>query len=153
MYKRVLTLGLGAFVVMMITAPGLLFADEFNPCTAIDKILEFKTGLELSDKQQKKLTEINITIVKKMCEAKKQAEIRKTEIDDFTANWASMHGTAVNHIIKEYYDYLAEFKRLELEAIVRARAILSHEQLQKFSELSSIEAMMLMFHDQLAGAY
>ena len=147
--------GVTIFVALMIGAPGMLYADnlQVTPCTAIDKILEYRTGLELSDKQVKQLTIINKTIVTRMCEAKKQAEIRKTEIDDFTANWANMHGTAVNYLIKEYYDYLAEYKRLELQAISRARAILEQEQLKKFTELSSIETMMLLFHDQLAGMY
>lgn len=155
MFKKLMKLGVVTFIALIVSMQGIVYAGDLQTGTgtAIDKILEYKTGLELTDKQVKKLTKANVKIVSKMYEAKRQAEIRKTEIDDFTANWTSMHGTAVNHLIKEYYGFLADYKRLELEAISKARAILERDQLRKYTELSSIEIMMLMFNDQLAGMY
>jgi hypothetical protein len=142
-----------AAIVLIIASPAMMCAQETQPVTAIDKILNYKYGLQLTESQLHKLDMVNQTIVTKIIETKKQADIRKMEIDNFTANWSNTHGTAVNHIIQEYYDYLAELKKLELEAIIKAKAILTRDQLKRFTELSSIETMMLRVENELAVLY
>lgn len=153
MLKKILISLTVILLVLFVGAPAMSFAQEYQPKTAIDKIFEFQIGLGLSDAQMRTLTIVNRTIIQKMVEAKHQADLRKAEIDKFTSNWSSMHGTAVNHIIKEYYDFMTELKRLELEAITKAKTILDSDQLKKFSELSSIETMMIKVEGQLAGMY
>jgi hypothetical protein len=153
MYKASKIMIFGLIAALILGAASMANAQVQKPVTAIDKIFEYQNGLNLTDSQVRKLNIVNLTITEKMLEIMKQADLRKTEIDEFTSNWSSMHGTAVNHIIKEYYGFMAELKKLELEAISKARAILSAEQLRKFSELSSIETMMIKIEDQLAGTF
>jgi hypothetical protein len=141
-------------LVMVIAAPSLLMAQVTQasiPKTPIDKILTYKNGLDLTDSQIHKLTIINRTLVDKMIQVRAQAQIRKMEIDEFTSNWSNMHGTAVNHIIDEYYDFLAELKKLELEAIMKTKAVLSREQIKKYTELAAIESMIIKLDAGLAA--
>ena len=145
---------ISAVVLALVTAaPVTLHAGNNIPTTAISKVLNYKNGLQLTESQIKKLTIIDRTIVDKMIQTKGQAQIRKMEIDKFTSNWTNMHGTAVNHTIKEYYQYLAKLKELELEAIMKTKAILTRVQLKKFVELASIEAMIIKLESELASTY
>lgn len=145
---------ISAVVLAMVTAaPTALLAGNNIPTTAISKVLDYKNGLQLTESQIKKLTIIDRTIVDKMIQIRGQAQIRKMEIDEFTSNWSSMHGTAVNHIIKEYYQYLAKLKELELEAILKTKAVLTREQLKKFVQLASIEVMIIKLETELASTY
>ena len=141
------------WAILYIGWPAGADAHVQQPATAIDKILEYRSGLNLTDAQVRKWSTINATLTEKMVEAKHQADLRKQEIDEFTSNWSSMHGTAVDHLIKEYFDFMTQLKLLELVAISKAGAVLNAEQLRKFSGLSSIETMMLKFENQLAGTF
>ena len=143
MSKKITIIALALMLAMITAAPGILYADNIIPQTAINKVLDHKSGLELTDSQLKKLTIINNIIVEKMIQTRAQAQIRKSEVDDFTSNWVNMHSTACDHIIKEYYKFLADLKTLELEAITKARAILTREQLKRYAELASVEAMII----------
>ena len=118
----------------------------------ISKILNYKTSLSLTDSQVKKLEIVNRTAQDKMTQAKTQAEIRQNEIEKFSSNWTDMNSLAVMSLIKEYYSYMTDYKTAEVEAIIRARAILNLEQLNKFQQLVSIEALMLHMETQLASA-
>ncbi len=138
---------------MFIALPGLGYAQNVIPQTPINKVLENKNGLQLTDSQIKKLTIINKTIINKMIQVRAQAQIRKDEIDKFTSNWYKMHGTAVSQNVKEYYKFLADLKNLELEAIMKSRAILTREQLRKFTQLVSIETMMMKLESEIACVY
>jgi len=150
MFRKLSFLVLAAILVSTIAAPGISFADYKIPQTAINKILEYKTSLELTDSQYKKLGTINNVIIEKMIQVKAQAEIRKTEIDNFTADWTVMNGTAVEYTIKEYYQFLAELKSLELEAIMKAKAVMTREQLKKYADLADIESMIIKVDTELA---
>jgi len=143
MSKKVTIITLVLMLAMIMVSPGMLNAGDRIPQTAINKILDHKSGLELTDSQLKKLSVINSVIIEKMIQVRTQAEIRKMEIDEFTSNWTNIHSTASDHIIKEYYSFLAKLKSLELEAITKARAVLTREQLKAYANLSSIEAMMI----------
>ncbi|MCP4583540.1 MAG: hypothetical protein GY839_18175 [candidate division Zixibacteria bacterium] len=154
MSKKITIVALVFALVMIIASPGLLYAGSKIPQTAINSILDHKTGLELTDSQFKKLSIINNVIIEKMIQTRAQAEIRKMEIDEFTSNWTNMHSTASDHIIKEYYKFLAELKSLELEAITKARAVLTREQLRAYANLSSVEAMIIKLDSiELAADY
>ena len=120
------------------------------PQTQVSRIIEYKASLELTDNQVKKLEIINKNAVEKMIEAKGQANIRLQEIEKFTSNWMNMNGTAVRQLIKEYYGFMADYKAAEVDAILQARAILEPEQLSKYQQLASIDALMLSLEQDLA---
>jgi len=153
MFRKSSLVILAVALVVTLAAPGISFADYKVPQTAINKILEYKVGLQLSDSQCKKLSIMNSVIIDKMIQVRAQAEIRKTEIDKFTSDWTIMNGTAVEYTIKEYYQFLAELKSLELEAIMKTKAILSREQLKQYSDLAEIESMIIKVDTELADAY
>ncbi|GEM_PF-1920658 len=153
MTKKLICVISAVVLVMVTAAPTALFAGNNIPTTAISKVLDYKNGLQLTESQIKKLTIIDRTIVDKMIQIRGQAQIRKMEIDEFTSNWTSMHGTAVNHIIKEYYQFLAKLKELELEAIMKTKAVLTREQLKKFVQLASIEVMIIKLEAELTSTY
>lgn len=156
MNNRLAILAIIILLGVSIAAPVILYADEQTPQesrTAIDKILEYKSGLQLTDSQVHKLELVNQVINQKMEEIKRQASIRKTEIDEFTSNWTTMNGTAVEYIIKEYYQFMADLKNLELEAIMKARAVLNDDQLKKFHDLSSIESMIIKVESEFVSRY
>ena len=117
----------------------------------ITKIIGYKTSLGLTDSQVKKLEIVNRTAQEKMIQAKTQAEIRQNEIEKFSSNWTDMNSMAVMSLIKEYYAYMADNKTAEIEAIIKARAILNLDQLNKFQQLVSIEALMLHMETRLAS--
>jgi hypothetical protein len=120
------------------------------PKTQVDKIIDYKASLGLTDAQVKKLDIINKNAVEKMIEAKGQANIRLQEIEKFTSNWMNMNGTAVRGLIKEYYEYMTTYKAAEVDAILQARAILNNDQLAKFQQLASLDALILSLENDLA---
>ena len=127
------------------------------PCMAgevadghIAKILDSKAALALTDSQVKKLEIVQRTAVAKMAEAKSQADIRLNEVEKFTSNWTNMNSIAVMSLIKEYYQFMTDYKSAELEAVIRARSILEIEQLNKFQQLVSIESLMITMEKSLA---
>jgi hypothetical protein len=118
--------------------------------TQISKIIEYKTSLNLSASQVKKLEIVQKVAQQKMEEAKLQAGIRLTEIEKFTSNWTEMNSVAVLGLIKEYFKYQTDLKTAEMEAIIQARAILDLDQLARFQQLVSIESLMLRMDKDLA---
>jgi Spy/CpxP family protein refolding chaperone len=144
---------LPVMLATVFTMPALLYAGGNIPETPITKILNYKTGLQLTDSQIKKLTIIDTNIKNQMIQVRAQADTRKTEIDKFTSNWLNMNGTATRQLIKEYYDFLAELKLLDIKAIMQARGILTREQLKKFTELASIESMIQKMEPEIARLY
>lgn len=141
------------FFVMIVATPAMLWADNNIPSTPITKILNYKTGLELTDSQVKKLTILDNVAKEKMIQTRAQAQIRKQEIDKFTCNWSSMNGTACGQLVKEYYQCVAELKTLEINAIMQARSVLSTEQLKKFNELAALESMVLDLEPKVAAEF
>ena len=120
------------------------------PKTQVSKILEYKTSLALTDSQIKKLEIVEKTTQQKLMDAKVQADIRLAEIEKFTSNWTDMNSIAVQSLVKEYYDFMANYKIAELEAIIKARTILEVNQLSKFQQLVSVESMMIHMEAELA---
>jgi hypothetical protein len=117
----------------------------------ISKIIGYKTSLGLTDSQIKKLENIRRADQEKMIQANAQAEIRQNEIEKFSSNWTDMNSMSVMSLIKEYYDYMADYKTAEIDAVIKARAILSLDQLNKFQQLVSIETLMLHMETRLAS--
>jgi len=118
--------------------------------TAVAKVLEHSTSLDLTNSQVKKLQIIEDTAAQKMSEAKLHADILLHEIEQFTANWTNMNGTAVRSLLKEYYDYMTEYKSAELNAIIQARTILDFNQLTRFQQLESMESLILNMESDIA---
>jgi hypothetical protein len=119
--------------------------------TQISKIIEYKITLNLSDSQVKKLEIVQKTAQQKMEQAKFQAGIRMNEIEKFTSNWTEMNSVAVLGLIKEYFKFQTDYKTAEMEAIIRARAILDMDQLARFQQLVSIESLILKMEQDLAS--
>lgn len=139
----VLTLG------MLLTAlPS--YAGEQNG-TAVSQIIAHKSALSLTDSQLKKLELVEKNAEQKMREVKAQADIRLNEIEKFTSNWTDMNSIAVMSLIKEYFNFMQTYKSTELDAVIKARAILSYDQLIKFQQLVSIETLMLNMESSLAS--
>jgi hypothetical protein len=152
--NRILINSTVAIVVMLVIAmPAILFAQSNLPTTPISKVLNYKGGLALTDSQVRKLTILDNTIKEKMIQVRAQAQIRKQEIDKFTGNWDMMNGTACCQLVKEYYQFLAELKTLEINAIMQSRAVLSVDQLRKFTELASLESMILDLEPSISAAF
>lgn len=128
-----------AVVMIFVTAS---FA-AYLPNTQITKILESKAPLSLTESQIKKLQIIEITTQQKLLDAKTQADIRLSEIEKFTSNWKDMNSIAVQSLLKEYYDFMASYKIVELEAIIKARTILNKDQLSKFQEMATAKSMII----------
>ncbi len=126
--------------IMILTLAAVSIAVNL-PKTQISSILEYKTPLALTESQIKKLQIIEITTQQKLQDSKSQADIRMGEIEKFTSNWKDMNSLAVQGLVKEYYDYMTNYKLIELEAIVKARALLSKNQIGKLQELGATESM------------
>ncbi|MCD6161342.1 MAG: hypothetical protein J7K40_02890 [candidate division Zixibacteria bacterium] len=150
MPKRLTSWISAAMMAILFLTPVLAFGGNNLPKTQINNILSYKSGLQLTESQIKKLTIIDRTIVDKMIQVKAQAEIRKSEIDVFMSNWSNTNTININRTIKEYYKSIAKLKELELEALIKARQILTNNQLKKYSELVSVETMMLKLDSELA---
>lgn len=153
MFNKLTSLISAAVMAMILLTPVFVFAGKGLPKTPIDNILNYKSGLQLTESQIKKLTIIDRTIVDKMIQVKARAEMQKGKIDEFTSNWSNTNTMSINKTIKEYYKFIAEFKKLELEALIKARQILTKDQLKKYSELVSVETMMLKLDSELAVSY
>jgi hypothetical protein len=153
MSKALLRSIAAVIMIFVIAAPALLLAQSNLPTTPINKVLSHKDGLALTDSQVKKLTIMDNTFKEKMIQAKAQAQIRKQEIDKFTGNWDLMNGTACCQLIKEYFQYQAELKTLEVNAIMQARAVLTEDQLRKFTELASLESMIIELEPRISSAF
>lgn len=152
--SRILINSMVAIIAMFVIAvPAISFAQSNLPTTPIAKVLNYKGGLALTDSQIKKLTILDNTTKEKMIQVKAQAQIRKQEIDKFTGNWDMMNGTACCQLVKEYYQFLAELKTLEINAIMQTRAVLSQDQLRKFTELASLESMILNLEPSISAAF
>ncbi|UCE66517.1 MAG: hypothetical protein JSU85_00460 [Candidatus Zixiibacteriota bacterium] len=136
-------------ILLALTVVAPAFAGNL-PVTQVAKIIEYKASLALTDGQVKKLEIIDKNAVEKMVEAKGQANIRLQEIEKFTSNWTNLNGTAVRQLIKEYYEFMATYKAAEVDAIIQARAILNPEQLNKYQQLASIDALMIFMEHDLA---
>ena len=121
------------------------------PTTQVSKILQHKSALELTDTQIKKLEQIDKNAVEKMVEAQGQANIRLQEIEKFTSNWTNLNGTAVRQLIAEYYNFMTAYKSAEVNAILQARGILKTEQLTKYQQLASIDALMIYMEREMAA--
>ena len=121
------------------------------PTTQVSKILQHKSALELTDTQIKKLEQIDKNAVEKMVEAHGQANIRLQEIEKFTSNWTNLNGTAVRQLIAEYYNFMTAYKSAEVNAILQARGILKTEQLTKYQQLASIDALMIYMEREMAA--
>jgi hypothetical protein len=139
--------------MFVIAMPAISLAQSNVPTTPIAKVLNYKSGLALTDSQVKKLTILDNTTKEKMIQVRAQAQIRKQEIDKFTGNWDMMNGTACCQLVKEYYQFLAELKTLEINAIMQTRAVLTEDQLRKFTELASLESMILDLEPSISAAF
>lgn len=123
------------------------------PETPITKILNYKTGLDLTDKQVKDLNLVNNNIINKMLQIKTQAQNHKSEIDRAADNWENLGEPQIKSLVKEYYKCLADLKSLEFEAMVQASKILTAEQIRKFNEMATIELIMNGFEEDIASIY
>lgn len=142
-------------ITIMVLAIAMLAAGSVSagnlPTTQVSKILQHKSALELTDVQIKKLEQIDKNAVEKMVEAQGQANIRLQEIEKFTSNWTNLNGTAVRQLISEYYNFMTAYKSAEVDAILQARAILKTEQLTKYQQLASIDALMIYMEREMAS--
>lgn len=132
-----------------LAAASVSFAGNL-PVTQLTTILDNKQSLALTDSQVKKLEIVEKLTQQKMIEAKVQADIRLSEIERFTSNWTNMNTQSVGSLVKEYFGYLEDYKMAELDAIIKARAILEYDQLSKFQQLVSIQTLMLHMETELA---
>jgi len=136
-------------MIVSMAAASVSFAGE-TPQTQVNKVLELKGSLNLTQSQVKKLEVVERTAEQKMMDAKAQSDIRLNEIEKFTSDWTNMNSIAVMTLIKEYFKFMTDYKTAELEAVLRARAILDSTQLSKFQQLVSIESLMLKMETDLA---
>lgn len=135
-------------VTILILSVSAAAGNTFN--TPVSEILEHGKALGLTESQVKKLSIIEDSAAHRMSDAKLQADIRLAEIEKFTSNWTNMNGVAVRGLLKEYYEFLSQYKKAELNAIIQARAILEYKQLTKYQQLVSIESLILDMENQLA---
>jgi hypothetical protein len=140
-------------VMIFIGAAGMAYAGDNIPKTPIDNILTYRTGLGLSGNQVEKLVKFNGRIIDKMMQVRAQACIRKAKIDCLDTDWSDFQSLATIQTINEYYDCLAKCKQLELEAIMKARGVLTVQQMRNYSAMASVEAMMLKLDNALSAAY
>jgi hypothetical protein len=138
---------------LVIASTGMAYAGPNIPSTAIDNILTYKNGLQLTADQINKLTKYNSRIIDKMIQVRAKVEMRKAEVDKLTSDWSEIHGVAANATIEEYYDYMAKFKQLELEAIMKAKGVLTRQQMRHYTELVSVESMMLKLESEYFASF
>ncbi|MCP4583541.1 MAG: hypothetical protein GY839_18180 [candidate division Zixibacteria bacterium] len=139
-------------MVAIIGVTGIAIAGNL-PQTPINQILENKSSLMLSDSQIKNLNRVNNGIINKMLQIKGKAQMFKGEIDKYSAKWDDMSNPKFKSTVKDYYNCLADLKNLEFEALVQAGKILSKEQVDKFSELLSVELAMKDMNTEKIGAF
>jgi len=153
MLKKSAITALGVALALMVAAPAVSYAGNHIPTTAINEVLDLQFSLNLTDAQISKLAGYNAKIIDKMIQTRGQAEIRKSKIDNFECDWSKIEDLAACQLVKEYYGYLADYKELELEAIMKARAVLMQDQMRNFIQLASIQNMMMKLDTEVAAAY
>jgi hypothetical protein len=153
MNTRQLALNMAAVMIAIIVAAGTIQAQNNIPQTAIDYILTYQTGLSLTETQIAKLTKFNSEIIDELIQVRGQIEIRKMAIDKIDSDWSNIQTISAIRMINEYYDYLAKYKQLELEAIMKARGVLTRDQMSNYSNMVSVEAMVLELDGGYSSAY
>jgi len=88
MNTRLVTLAVILFIGLAIAAPTASIAGNL-PETPITKILNYQTGLNLTETQTKQLTLINNNIINQMLQINAQAYNHKSEIDQAAKDWAA----------------------------------------------------------------
>ena len=152
MNKKLITLALAFIIGLAIAAPSYLYAGNL-PETPINQILSYRSGLDLTDTQAKQLTLVNNNIINKMLQVRAQASNHKNQVDNASGDWSKLDNPQVKGAVKEYFKCQADMKNLELEAMAQASKILSPDQVKKFSELVSIELIMIDMEQEMASAY
>ena len=152
MNKRLVTLALVFVLGLVFVMSNSVMAGNL-PETPITKILNYKSGLDLTDTQAKQLGLINNNIINKMLQAKSQAQMHKGTIDQMSEDWAKLDNPKVKSAVKEYFQCQADIKNLEMEAMAQASQILSKDQIKKFNELVSIELIMINIEKEMVSAY
>lgn len=140
-------------VALVVGSAPVASADYDVSNTPIGNILAYKNGLDLSEKQIAKLEKFNDEIANEICAVQTELEIRKAEVEQFMADWSTVHGTATHHLIGEYYELQAKLRQLELEAIMKARGVLTIEQMKQYVQLASVEALNKRLDAEYASAY
>jgi hypothetical protein len=153
MNTRQLALNMAAVMIAIIVAAGTLQAENNIPQTAIDHILAYQTGLSLTETQIVKLTKFNSGIIDDLIQVRGQIEIRRMAIDEIDSDWSNIQTLSIIQMIDEYYDYLAKYKQLELEAIMKARGVLTRNQMLNYSNMVSVEAMIIELEGGYSSAY
>ena len=152
MNRKIMSVILSITVFAFMITANLSWAGNL-PKTPINQILEHKNGLQLSEAQIKNLNRVNSGIINKMLQIKSRAQIHKAEIEKHSTNWADMDTPKFKSAVKDYYNCLADLKKLEFDALVKAGKILSKEQIKQFQELISIELTMLSLNNNRTGAF
>ena len=140
-------------MIAIVAAAGTLQAGDNIPQTAIDHILAYQTGLSLTETQIAKLIKFNNEIIDDLIQVRGQIEIRKIAIDQIDTDWSTIQKMSATQMINEYYDNLAKYKQLELEAIMKARGVLTRNQMLNYSNMVSVEAMVLELEGGYSSAY
>ena len=142
MSKRYLHILVAALMVMTMALANTAFAGNL-PETPITKVLNYQTGLGLSDAQIKNLNLINNNIINKMLQLQGQAQRCKAEIDQMLGDWSTLSNPKAKSTVKEFYQCQADLKALEMDAMAQASKVLSEDQIKKFGELMTIELIMI----------
>ena len=153
MRNAVKFLGSLLMLALVVGATTMAHAEMSAVTTPIDNILGYRASLNLSENQIAKLEHFNKELTAEIIKVRAQAEILKGEVDRFTVKWASVNGTAGSHLIDEYYGHLAKLKQLELEAVMKARGVLTVQQMKAYSQLASIDAMIIRMEERYAATY
>ncbi|MCP4584150.1 MAG: hypothetical protein GY839_21265 [candidate division Zixibacteria bacterium] len=123
---KVLVVILSVYISMPIS----LNAADNIPESSIDLVLDMDAELQLTDIQISGLLRVNKFIIGKMIPLRERVEISEKDICGFTSKWFADRASVDDAAIDDYYKCLAEIKSLELEAIVKARTILTKDQLE-----------------------
>lgn len=140
MAKKIISMLTGIVMLMVLLTPLQTKADNL-PKTPINRILDYKSGLQLTERQIKQLSLINNNIINKMLQLNGRAQMCKTQIEAKSTDWSDLDNPRIKSAVKEYYQCLADLKTLELEAMSKAGQVLSSDQIRKFNELAAIEIM------------
>ena len=140
MTKRIFSGLIGIIMLLVLITPIQSRAGNL-PTTPINKILDYKTGLQLTDTQIKQLSLINNNIINKMLQLNGRAQMCKTQIEAKSTDWSDIDNPRIKSAVKEYYQCLADLKMLDLQAMSQASEVLTSDQIRKFNELAAIEIM------------
>ena len=143
-------------LILTITMITGIFIGQINagnlPQTPIDRILEQKAVLQLSESQIKNLNLINSGIINKMLQCNSQIQMHKMEIEKYADNWADMENPKFKSTVKDYYRCMADMKALEFESLAQAGKILSPDQIKKFNDQVSIDLVLREIHLEMVDA-